>query len=206
MNNFLAFQVHGNADNQGLSGVLDAVLTFLDGLLGKSASEIFIAFMPGIASLDNLHPLLVHFPIAFLSGFVLLDLLASLAKKPQWREFASALLYLGTGTALFTVIAGFIAARSVAHGENVHSIMETHEVFGIVILVLATALSVWRLKSGSQIQGEMNILHLILSGVLGLCLALGADLGGLLVYQYGVAVKAVPESVTDAYIHHTHSH
>lgn len=204
MDNFLAFQVHGNSDHQGMAGFLDTFLSFLEGLAGKSAGDIFVAFLPGIASLDNLHPLLVHFPVAFLSGFFLLDLIASLAKKPQWREFAGGLLYLGTVMALFTVIAGFIAANSVAHGENVHSIMETHEVFGLAILSLATLLSLWRLKTGSQIQGEMNILYLILSAVLGLCLLLGADLGGLMVYQHGVAVKAVPESVTGSYTEHQH--
>ena len=206
MDNFLAFQVHGNADNQGLSGLLDAVLTFLDGLLSKSAGEIFVAFMPGITSFDNLHPLLVHFPIAFLSCFVLIDFVASLAKKPQWREFAGGLLYLGTAMALFTVIAGFIAANSVAHDDNVHAIMERHEVFGVTILSLAVVLSAWRLKCGDQLQGEMNILYLILSALLGLGLVLGADLGGLMVYQYGVSVKAIPESVVGSYKQHTHSH
>jgi len=162
--------------------------------------------MPGIAVMDNVHPLLVHFPIAFLSSFVLLDLIASLAKKPQWREFAAGLLYLGTVMALLTVIAGFIAANSVAHGNNVHDIMERHEGFGVTILCLATLLSGWRLKSGSQMSGELNILYLILSAILGLCLALGADLGGLMVYKYGVAVKAVPEPVSEPHSHHEHHH
>jgi uncharacterized membrane protein len=84
--------------------------------------------------------------------------------------------------------------------------MERHEGFGVTVLCLATLLSGWRLKSGSQIIGEANILYLLLSAVLGLCLALGADLGGLMVYQYGVAVKAVPQSVSGAHLDHQHAH
>lgn len=206
MNNFLAFQVHGNADSQGMSGSLETFLAFVDSLLGKSAAEIFSSLIPGIAALDNIHPMLVHFPIAFLSCFVILDLVASIAKKPHWREFAGGLLYLGTAMAVFTVIAGFVAANSVTHGENVHIIMERHEAYGVAILCLASVLSGWRWKSGHQIHGEINILHLILSALLGLCLVLGADLGGLMVYKYGVAVEAVPVPPASAHAHHTHSH
>lgn len=206
MNNFLAFQVHGNADNQDISDSLETFLTFLNSLLGKSAADIFSEFMPGIAAMENIHPMLVHFPIAFLTSFVLVDLLASFAKKPQWREFAAGLLYFGTVMAVFTVIAGFIAASSVAHGDNVHNLMERHRIFGVTVLSLAIVLSIWRLKCGSQIHGEMNVLYLTLSVLLAGCLTFGADLGGLMVYKYGVAVQAVPESVSGAHTNHQHSH
>lgn len=206
VNNFLAFQVHGNADSQGVSGSLETLLVFLDSLLGKTPRDIFSSLMPGVAGLDNIHPMLVHFPVAFLACFVVLDLLASFTKKPHWREFAGGLLYFGTAAAAFTVIAGFVAANSVAHGENVHAIMEHHEAFGVSVLGLATVLSAWRWKFGHQIQAEMNILYLILVSLLGLCLALGADLGGLMVYKYGVAVEAVPVSMSTQHAHHAHSH
>ena len=206
MNNFLAFQVHGNADSPGISGSLETFLAFLDSLLAKSGGEIFSSLLPGIAAMVNIHPMLVHFPIAFLTCFIVLDLVASLAKKPQWREFAGGLLYVGTIMAVFTVIAGFVAANSVAHGENVHDIMERHESFGVTVLGLAVVLSGWRWKAGGQIQGEINILYLILSALLGLSLALGADLGGLMVYKYGVAVAAVPVSPASLHSHHNHIH
>lgn len=206
MNNFLAFQVHGNADSPGMAGSLETLLAFLDSLLGKSAGDIFSSLIPGIAVMDNIHPLLVHFPIAFLTCFVVLDLTASLMKKTHWREFAGGLLYVGTATAVFTVIAGFVAANSVAHGENVHAIMEHHEAFGVSVLALASVLSGWRWKFGHQIQAEMNILYLILTSLLGLCLALGADLGGLMVYKYGVAVEAVSVPAASLHAHHNHNH
>jgi len=54
------------------------------------------------------------------------------------------------------VTAGFIAAGSVAHGDDVHAIMERHEHFGVSVLSLAILLSAWRLKSGGIIQGGAN--------------------------------------------------
>jgi uncharacterized membrane protein len=53
-------------------------------------------------------------------------------------------------------------------------------------------LSAWRLISGGLIRGGANSFFLVLSVLLCVLMALGADLGGLMVYQYGVAVKAAP--------------
>jgi len=192
MNNFLSFQIHGGDDQGG--GIVESVsslLAFFETLSTQGPGGIFSSIMPGIAGMDNIHPLLVHFPIAFLSAFFALDLVGTLAKKPQWRNVATWLLYFGTVAALFTVIAGLIAASSVAHVGNVHDIMERHEQIGISVLSTAILLSVWRIKSGVLLRGGANNFFLLLSALLCLLMMLGADLGGLMVYQYGVAVKAV---------------
>jgi len=206
MNNFLFFQVHGGADHGG--GIADSVaslLAFFEELPGHDAAGVFSILMPGVSNMENIHPLLVHFPIAFLSAFFILDVVGTLAKKQHWRNVASWLLYLGTVAAAFTVMAGFIAASTVPHGEEVHAIMERHEHFGISVLSLATLLSAWRLKSGGVIQGGANSFFLILAALLCVLMTLGADLGGLMVYKYGVAVKAA--QVSDAGIHeHVHEH
>jgi len=206
MNNFLTFQIHGGADHGGVAEWVATLLAFIEGLVGKSGPDIFGILMPGIASLDNIHPLFVHFPIALFSMFFLVDLLGKLAKQGQWRSVASWFLYLGTVSALLTVAAGLSAADSVAHGGNVHDIMERHEHLGLSILGLATLLSFWRIKS----SGGGNILFTLLSALLVVLVALGADLGGLMVYKYGVAVQAAPVP-TDDHSHngdtaHSHDH
>ncbi|MEY3288082.1 MAG: hypothetical protein RLZZ419_324 [Pseudomonadota bacterium] len=200
MNNLLSFQIHGGADHDG--GIVESIsslLAFFENLSTQGLGDIFSSLLPGIAGMDNIHPLLVHFPIAFLSVFFVLDVIATLAKKLQWRNVASWFLYMGTLAAVFTVIAGLIAANSVVHGGNVHDIMERHENLGLSILSLAIALSAWRIKSGGLIQGAANNLFLLLAAMLCVLIVLGADLGGLMVYQYGVAVKAVqlPEAGHD---------
>ncbi|MGR8999587.1 MAG: DUF2231 domain-containing protein [Gammaproteobacteria bacterium] len=205
MDNFLSFQIHGGADHSG--GIVESVsslLAFFENLSTQGPEEIFSSIMPGIAGMENIHPLLVHFPIAFLSAFFALDLVGALAKKPQWRSVASWFLYLGTIAATFTVIAGLMAASTVPHGQNVHDIMERHEHFGISVLSLATVLSIWRMKSGSLIRGGANVFFLILSALLCVLMMLGADLGGLMVYKYGVAVEAAP--VPEDSANHVHDH
>jgi uncharacterized membrane protein len=191
MNKFLSFQIHGGADHGG--GIAESVaniLAFFEGLLTREPGDILASFFPGTASMDNIHPLLVHFPIAFLITFFALDLIGTLTKKSHWRHVASWFLYLGAIAALFTVIAGFMAANTVEHGQDVHAIMERHEHFGLSVLSLAVLLSLWRVISGGSIRGVANGLFLLLSALLCVLISLGADLGGLMVYKYGVAVEA----------------
>jgi len=202
MNNFLAWQIHGGADHGG--GLLETLigsLTFFEGLTATGGGCGFLAkLLPGLAGMENIHPLLVHFPIAFLSAFFALDVVACVAKKPHWRTAASYFLYYGAVGAIFTVIAGFQAAYSVIHSETVHHIMERHQHFGLSVLTLAVILSAWRLKSGAVMTGGANSLFLILSGLMCILMTLGADLGGHMVYNYGTAVHAVQP--TDDCHHH----
>lgn len=201
MRNFLSFQIHGGGDHGG--GVADSVagfLTFIEELLSKEPSDIFPAIMPGLAGIQNLHPLLVHFPIAFLSAFFAVDLVGTLAKKAQWRAAASWLLYFGTVATVLTVISGFMAADSVAHGENVHGLMERLEQIGVAVLVIAVLLSIWRIAGGGVIRGAANGFFLASTALLCALMVLSADLGGLLVYKYGVGVEAVVQP-EDGHVH-----
>jgi uncharacterized membrane protein len=207
MINTLSFQIHGGGDHGGgPAESLGNLLAVFDNISILGSGELFSTLMPGIASMGNIHPLVVHFPIALLTVFFVLDLVGTMAKKQQWREVASSFLYLGTLAALFTVIAGHIAADTVAHGGNVHAIMEKHEDLGMAILSLATALSAWRLKHKGLLQGYLNGVFLALSALLCVLIVLAADLGGLMVYQFGVAVKAVPVTVSAHDHHHGDEH
>jgi uncharacterized membrane protein len=192
MNNFLSFEIHGGHDHGG--GVADSVgglLAFIEGLVGKSPHDAFVTVLPGISSMPNIHPLLVHFPIALFTFFVLIEFLAAVFKKADWRVLSGYLLYLGTFSVIFTVIAGFVAADTVPHGHDVHAIMENHEQIGVSILILSVLLSAWQAMAKS-IQGTAHVLFLGLAGLLLGLVVLGADLGGVMVYKYGVAVQAVP--------------
>ncbi|MBK8816474.1 MAG: DUF2231 domain-containing protein, partial [Methylococcaceae bacterium] len=195
MTNNVSFFIHGGGMGGGLAGSLEGLLEFLESLFGKSPPEMFATLMPGIAAMDNIHPLFVHFPIAFFFAFFIFELLGTCLKKAQWRYLASWLLYLGTIAAVFTVLAGLFAAESVEHSEDVHDIMERHEHIGIAVLSLALVLSAWRMKRwGSPSSTGTNPVFITLAGVLCLLISIGADLGGLMVYGYGVSVKKPADS------------
>lgn len=203
MTNFLAFQVHGGGIGGGVAANVASFLEFIESLGGKTPPEMFAAIMPGIARMDNVHPLLVHFPIAFFIAFFLLDMVATFAKKQHWRYVAGWLLYLGAIASIFTVIAGLFAADSVEHNDAVHDIMERHEHIGISVLTLSLFLSAWRLKKWGFANKGANAVFLSLAALLCLLVSLGADLGGLMVYQYGVAVKPPAVAVSENMLENT---
>jgi uncharacterized membrane protein len=226
VNNFLSFQIHGGGDHgEGFSTYVAELLAFFEGLAGKEPSDMLASIFPGFTQLENIHPILVHFPIALITGFFLLDCLGVLFKKSPWRDVATGMLYLGALTAGFTVAAGLQAAESVAHGDAVHEIMENHEHIGIAILVLSVLLSLWRfvgrLSTGENPKGPVNGLFMTFSAILVVLVMFAADLGGLMVYQHGVAVKmnaldpvqseshehGHPHAVESGHSHqHSHSH
>ncbi|MBI5587921.1 MAG: DUF2231 domain-containing protein, partial [Deltaproteobacteria bacterium] len=91
------------------------------------------------------------------------------------------------------VSAGLWAASTVPHSDEVHAIMMRHRNFGITVLASGVVLSIWRFISHSRFSRNGQVLHLIMAFITMIVMALGADLGGLMVYRYGVAVKAVPQ-------------
>ncbi len=201
----MGFAVHGGGDSGGgVAGAVAGLLAFIEALLRLSPADMFAKILPGLAALDNLHPLFVHFPIALLSLFFMLDFVGSLMNKPNLRQGAGWFLYCGTLFAVMTVAAGLVAAGTVAHGGDVHEIMEHHEHLGISVLVLAIILSLWRVLTKALIVGAANTLFQIFAAILLGLVVLTADLGGLMVYQHGVAVKPVAEMKQAAAASHEH--
>jgi uncharacterized membrane protein len=207
LTDYLTFTIHGGpgGHGDGMSGALMQFLTYIESLSNKSPAEIFAEIMPGMASLENIHPLLVHFPIALFSSFVLIDLLGSIFRKQNWRETAGWFLYLGTLLTAATVAAGLSAADTVAHSDNVHGIMERHKFLAISVLTTSSVLSLWRILARGAINGGANVLYVIFSIILGVLVTLTADLGGLMVYEYGVAVEQQPFSMDQLFHQHDHS-
>jgi len=151
--------------------------------------ELVSKIMPGIGEMANFHPMAVHFPIGLLNGFVLMELLGFLLKKEELKTAAAWMLYLGALGAFVTVWLGFAAADSAPHGGNVHSIMTNHRNLGVIVFFLSMILSIWRVTS----VNKGRVAQLVIGFVMVVIMAFGADLGGLMVYKYGVAVKAAPQ-------------
>jgi uncharacterized membrane protein len=191
--------IHGGHD--GDSGLLSLVDQLLDTLI--SGLEGGWSLFPGISILGlNFHPLLVHFPIALLSSFILIDVLGALFRRSGWRHFASQLLSLGAVLSIPTVIAGLYAAHVVPHGAQSHAIMEHHERAGIAIASIASFLAIWRAFGGLPRDTMAKTFSGLLTFLLTGALLLGADLGADLVYGHGVAVKAI--STVEDQANHDH--
>jgi uncharacterized membrane protein len=200
MYNLPEFWVHGGVDSSV------GLLAFLDNLLSSATAALeeghSIPIFPGIAVLSsNVHPMIVHFPIAFLTGFFLLDLLGAVLHRPPLRLVARWMLYLGALGALAAATAGLIAANLAPHDEEVHAIMEIHQAMGLSVASLASILAIWRLIAKETGSTLSHSFQWILAALLITALSIGADLGGWMVYGYGVGVHG--HEVEEA---HSHTH
>ena len=137
---------------------------------------------------DNLHPLLIHFPIALLLSSVLFYWAGLRWKERGLDKAASYTLWLGlVGTAV-TIISGLVAAQSVPLDSPAMQTLTTHKFLGIATFVIfgMQAICAWRSK-GVYSSGK-RVLHTVIQLIgVALIIAVGSY-GGELVYTFGIGV------------------
>jgi uncharacterized membrane protein len=141
----------------------------------------------------NVHPLLVHFPIALLCAAVAVDLVgwACWCNKPL-RQAATLLYGLGTVGAVAAYLAGRAASQATWFPGMAQAVLRQHWdwawrtvwFFGLVTLVRLMFLHPSRRDPRPAVVAAFALVGLI--GI-GLLLETG-DRGGRLVYQHGVGV------------------
>ena len=140
--------------------------------------------------MESWHPVLVHFPIAFLPLSIVFDIVGLWGKQLYWQLVAYVLLILGTVTALFAVLSGNQAAI-IYREQAVNKQITDHENLSTLAFFLFLIIVLGRLPL--HLQNRLGTL--VLKGWIFLaCLASAflwwsAFLGGLLVYRYGVGVQ-----------------
>jgi len=143
--------------------------------------------LAGMQQLQNLHPAVVHFPIALLLAAVLFYVLGIFLKKEEFNFGGKWLLYFGALSAGIAVWSGLRAANGVMHDEESHLIMMPHQYLGIAIFVLSLIFSGWVFISKKNIPKQRCIFLGML--ILLACLIIQqADFGGRLVFLKGVGV------------------
>ncbi|MGH8474640.1 MAG: DUF2231 domain-containing protein [Methylococcales bacterium] len=153
--------------------------------------ELFFEYFPGIGHMANIHPLLVHFPIALLTGFILAELLSLVSGNEDLQIAGRWMLYFGTLGALAAAIVGLQSAESVFHEGEVHAEMTKHRDYGLNVVALSMVLCLWRLLEGRDLFGWSRVIQSAISILMFVNLLFGADIGGNMVYHHGVAVEAV---------------
>jgi uncharacterized membrane protein len=159
---------------------------------------------PGLAGMPNIHPMVVHFPIALLSSFLILDILSLILKNESLKTGATWMLYMGTLGAAVAVLAGFRAAAAVEHDEVIHAIITKHEQLGLTVLLIAVILSLWRILSAGNLKGTLRLIYLVLAFIMVVVMSFGADYGGLMVYTHGVGIKGVERPESGPHDHNSH--
>lgn len=141
----------------------------------------------------NIHPLIVHFPIALLLTSVLADLLALLRPGTVFKDVALFLLILGVIGAIAAGVSGERAAEAVAHLPDLREAVEQHEdlATGTIWLFVALLLSRLYMVIKGRFVSIFRAAYFIVSLVAGGLLMATAYSGGSLVYERGAGVKPV---------------
>ncbi|HKD66095.1 MAG TPA: DUF2231 domain-containing protein [Candidatus Binataceae bacterium] len=151
--------------------------------------------LPGARQLQNIHPLIVHFPIAFLFGAALLYLLAWLAKRESWAWTGLWLLSLGTLGAAAAVASGLYGAEGVMVARSVREhLLVNHQRIMLGVLALSVVLSAWAWLA-RPIPHRGGVVFLFLLAILIAGLTVGADFGGRMVYDYNAGGNACPQPI-----------
>jgi uncharacterized membrane protein len=152
----------------------------------------------------ELHPVLIHFPIAFLLGGLLIDLVARFRPRESLTRVASGLLIAGVLSGIAAALAGVISYFTVpAHTEAAHEQMDMHLVLASAALVLFAGVAIvrWRRRTQPASAAALS------TGLMGAALLIGAAfLGGRIVYEGGAGID--PQILAPAVVqgHHHHHH
>jgi uncharacterized membrane protein len=153
-------------------------------------------FFPGASHLQNPHPLVVHFPIAFLYGAALLYFLASITRRDSIAWAALWFLVLGLATAIVAVATGWWSAGGVMLDPSVkENVLEPHKRLMFATSALAALLTLWAIIKRPMPASSSRYLFLLgLLVMIGL-LSKGADYGGIMVYDYNGGGGACPQPI-----------
>lgn len=139
--------------------------------------------------MPNIHPLVIHFPIALILVMVACDFIGLLAGKKSFISAANILSVFASLGAVVAVISGTLASESIWHNEAAHELMETHETIGFIVLGIIIVLTIFRLAVGKKIYGSLGWIALIIGLVGASFVTYTAFLGGEMVFDHGAGVK-----------------
>ncbi len=137
----------------------------------------------------EIHPILVHFPIAFLLGAVALSLYAWWRGQVGLEQVATGLLIAGIVVGVLTALAGFLAFFTLpeTHTEAAHQLMYWHLALQAASLVLFGWVAWLRWRAwGLPSNIGMQVIGWAATGVL----VIGSALGGYIVYHGGAGINA----------------
>ncbi len=164
--------------------------------------------MPEI--IPNLHPLLVHFPIALISVSAFFHMASIVMRsKPTCATHCAVLahttLWLGALAALPTAFFGWQAFNSVNHDEAGHTAMLLHRAWALSTLAILTLLAgwdTWRNKADAMPTRWFAGVVIAAWGMV----AVTAWHGGELVYRHRLGVMSLPQAADDGGYEHHHDH
>src|SRR5665647_509393 len=142
--------------------------------------------------LAQFHPKIIHFPIAFLLVYLLLELLGAVFKKDFFSKAAHLFLLFGVLGALAAVLTGNLAENAFeGWNKTTSAILETHSTYANITLWYFTALLVIRtfLVLRKNFSNLFKYIFCILALVGSYFIYQTGEHGGEMVFRHGVGTQ-----------------
>ncbi|MBI4535590.1 MAG: DUF2231 domain-containing protein [Ignavibacteriae bacterium] len=143
--------------------------------------------------MPNIHPFLVHFPIALLTVSFLADLAATLTRNEDLHKVGWWTLLLGTLGLAASVVTGLLAESTITIPREAKEFFEVHEQIGFIVSAIFIFLFLWRIASRTHLPTRNRIWFHIFSLIGVILIWMGAWYGGEMVYRFGVGVGVPPQ-------------
>jgi uncharacterized membrane protein len=134
--------------------------------------------------LQEIHPSLVHFPIALLPASIIADLLANVTGSRGLAAVGKTLMPVAAASAVLSAAAGLVAQQEVQATGEAERLLVTHRNMNLTLTAVSTLMAGWRLKTEEPGRGYLAL------GLAGLgALSYSAYLGGKMTYEHGLGVQ-----------------
>lgn len=152
--------------------------------------------------LSELHPRIVHFPIAFFILYFFFELFGVILKKDFLLKAAFLILIVGVLTALIAVLTGNQAQTAAKllfkNGNDLNDLIEVHEEYATITVWFFSAVLIFRTylvvkkkfwESITAVNGKLKYLFIVL-GLIGCYLIYMTGIhGGDLVFKHGIGTQ-----------------
>ncbi|MEO8168948.1 MAG: DUF2231 domain-containing protein [bacterium] len=139
--------------------------------------------------MPNVHPLLVHLPIALLTFSFFFDLVGVVSGRPNIVKVGWWTMVVGVLGAAAAVISGLIAEKTVSISASATEHFQTHQQMAFLVAGIYAALILWRTANRGEIPTKLKWAFLGIAAIGVAALWTGAWYGGEMVYRFGVGVQ-----------------
>jgi uncharacterized membrane protein len=141
----------------------------------------------------DIHPLVIHFPIALLIVGSLCDAVGILGHRDTFLKTGFILLGLGAFASVVAAVSGDAASEIAEKIPNITEDLEQHEDLSTLVAFLAVLLVLIRthFTLKARFVGAVRATYLVLILLLAVLTAAAGYTGGKIVYDYGAGTRNV---------------
>jgi uncharacterized membrane protein len=135
--------------------------------------------------LHELHPSLIHFPLALLPLAIGSDLVGRVTGSSSLLDLGRRTIPLAAASGLVAGLAGLMAQTEVKAEGGAMDLLKTHRTLNLGLVAIAGAMAVQRVRKEKPSAAYIGL------GLVGIAaMAYSAYLGGEMVYRDGVGIEA----------------